>query len=100
MNDDMIVRIFNTSFVEQDGLENTPEYAAWIAVHLTILALPFDEEISAECIALTAEVLMEVEPLYLEWALQRARRECATFPKPVEIFDFLREIPGWGEAND
>jgi len=67
-------RVLNTSFVEYDGLQGTLVYAAWIAVMLTRIA---------------------VEPLYLEWALLRARRECKRLPLPVEIFEFLKEIPGF-----
>ncbi len=83
------------SILDDDDLENTPLFAAWIAIQLTKLAIALDDDVSADCIALTAEVLMEVEPLYLEWAIERARRECALFPKPVEIFDLLKEIPGF-----
>jgi hypothetical protein len=95
MDMDEIARVMNTSFVERDGLENTPVYAAWIAVQLTLLATALDENISAECIALTAETLMTEEPQHLDWALERARRECVTFPKPCEILALLREIPSY-----
>lgn len=93
--DEMVTRVLNTSFVEKDGLECTPVYCAWIACELTKLAIALGEDVGAECIALTAEVLMEVEPLYLEWALLRARRECTEFPRPCEVFDFLKQIPGF-----
>jgi hypothetical protein len=98
--EDTVTRIMNTSFIERDGLKGTPVYDAWIACQLTRLATALDEDVSAERIALTAETLMEEPPMYLEWALVRARRECATFPKPVEIFDFLREIPGFRAELD
>ena len=98
MNLEEVRRVMNTSFVEQDGLEGTPIYAAWIACELTKLAIALGEDLSAphwtERIALTAEVLMGVDPMYLEWAITRARHDCTLFPKPVEIFEFLREIPG------
>jgi hypothetical protein len=94
--EEIVTRIRNTSFVEHDDLEGMPLYAAWIACQLARLAAALGESVSAERIALTAERLMGVEPLNLEWASGRARRECATFPKAVEIFDFLREIPGFG----
>ena len=101
--EESLTRMRNTSFVEKDGLESTPLYAAWIACELTKLAIALGEDLSAphwtERIALTAEVLMEVEPLYLEWALQRARRECVIFPVPVEIFNFLREIPNFEDSE-
>jgi len=89
-------RVLNTSFVEYDGLQGTLVYAAWIAVMLTRIAVALgDDDVKLECIALRAEVLIEVEPLYLEWALLRARRECKRLPLPVEIFEFLKEIPGF-----
>ena len=93
--EEMYTRMQNTSFVEQDDLPNTPLFAGWIAVRLTRLALALGEDVSDECIALTAETLMGVEPAHLDWALERAQRECVTFPKPVEIFNFLKEIPGF-----
>jgi hypothetical protein len=88
-------RAMNTGFLEYDDLPNSPLFAAWIAVELTRLAATLGESVSAERVALVAETLMGVEPLHLDYALQRARRECTTFPKPCEIFDLLRQIPAF-----
>jgi hypothetical protein len=87
----------NASLAEKAELERASEYVAWIACRLTKLAMALGEgDISEERVALTATTLMEVEPLRLDLALMRAQRECTTFPKPVEIFDFLREMQSHG----
>jgi hypothetical protein len=93
--DEIVKRALNASFIEQDGLRGTPVYAAWIAYQLTKLAVALGDDVTPERVAYTAVVLMRFEPLHLECALERAWCECKAFPKPAEIVDFLKEIPGF-----
>jgi hypothetical protein len=93
--EEIVTRCMNTSFIEKDNLQHTPVYAGWIAARLTRLALALNENVSDERIALVAETLMECEPAHLDWALTRAQREFARFPCPANVFELLREIPGF-----
>jgi hypothetical protein len=70
--------------------KSAPDYGDWILDKLKEIAALTREEISEECLWLTVRELLDTEQYKLEKAFAMARKECKFFPRPCEIFEFIK----------
>ena len=68
---------------------HSPQYKAWILKQLGRIAVLMREEITQECLLLTVDELLHVEPYRLDEAFRRVRKELRFFPRPCEILERL-----------
>ena len=73
--------------------KSTPAYPHWILRELTKIAILLGEEIGPERLSLTVAELvnMNIKPDHLQGAFRMARQKCKFFPRPAEIFEFIRQ---------